>query len=172
MHEYTLKRSLRKTVSLEVTRDLSVLVRAPMYMPAHEIDRFVENHEVWIEKNLNRQRERAETEFCPSDFEIAELKRSAGEYFFRKTAYYSEIMRLKPASVKITSAKKRFGSCNGVNGICFSWRLMLYPEAARDYVVVHELAHIVHKNHGKKFYELIASVLPDYKERRKLLKIQ
>ena len=47
---------------------------------------------------------------------------------------------------------------------------MRYPEEAIDYVVVHELAHIRHKNHGEAFYQLIASVLPDYKERIKLLK--
>ena len=47
---------------------------------------------------------------------------------------------------------------------------MRYPEAAVDYVVVHELAHIRYKNHGPAFYRLIASVLPDYKERIKLLK--
>ena len=47
---------------------------------------------------------------------------------------------------------------------------MLYPPEAIDYVVVHELAHIVHKNHGAKFYSLIAKYMPDYKEREKMLK--
>ena len=47
---------------------------------------------------------------------------------------------------------------------------MLYPPDAVDYVVVHELAHIRHKNHGKQFYALIAQVMPDYKERERLLK--
>jgi predicted metal-dependent hydrolase len=47
---------------------------------------------------------------------------------------------------------------------------MQYPDAAIDYVVVHELAHIVHKNHGKMFYALIESVLPDYKARIRLLR--
>jgi predicted metal-dependent hydrolase len=72
--------------------------------------------------------------------------------------------------VKITGAKKRFGSCSSQNGLCFSWRLMGYPEEAIDYVVVHELAHIAHRNHGSGFYSLVASVLPDYKARRALLK--
>lgn len=66
--------------------------------------------------------------------------------------------------------EKRFGSCSASNRLCFAWRLMRYPEAAVDYVVVHELAHIRYKNHGPAFYRLIASVLPDYKERIKLLK--
>ena len=139
-------------------------------MPVFEIDRFVEGHSAWIEKSLKRLRERKENEICPTDAEIAELRNSARDYFSERTAYYSNLMRLTPSSIKITSAKKRFGSCSGKNGICFSWRLMLYPEAAREYVIVHELAHIVHKNHGKKFYELIESVMPDYKARKKMLK--
>ena len=79
-------------------------------------------------------------------------------------------MELKPAGIKITSAQKRFGSCSGKNSICYSWRLMLYPPEAIDYVVVHELAHIVHKNHSAKFYALVAKYLPDYKERENLLR--
>ena len=139
-------------------------------MPRRELERFVEEHEKWIDAKLETQRARAENTPELSSDDIAELKRRAGEYFPEKTAYFARIMGLTPASVKITSAKTRFGSCSGRNGICFSWRLMLYPEPAREYVVVHELSHIVHKNHGTAFYALIASVLPDYKERKKLLK--
>ena len=84
--------------------------------------------------------------------------------------YYGRLMGLMPTGLTITDARKRFGSCSGKNRISFAWRLMRYPEEAIDYVVVHELAHIRHKNHGEAFYQLIASVLPDYKERIKLLK--
>ena len=61
-------------------------------------------------------------------------------------------------------------SCSGKNRLCFSWRLMDYPEEAIDYVVVHELAHIRHHNHSRDFYALVASILPDYKERQALLR--
>ena len=84
--------------------------------------------------------------------------------------YYGRLMGLMPTGLTITDARKRFGSCSGKNRISFAWRLMRCPEKAIDYVVVHELAHIRHKNHGAAFYQLIASVLPDYKERIKLLK--
>ena len=80
------------------------------------------------------------------------------------------MMGVMPTSIKITSAKKRFGSCSGQNGICYSWRLMLYPSEAIDYVVVHELAHIRQKNHSPAFYKEVAKILPDYKAREKLLK--
>lgn len=87
-----------------------------------------------------------------------------------RVEYYSEKMGLYPASVKITSAATRFGSCSGKNSICFSYRLMLYPPEAVDYVVVHELAHIKEKNHSARFYALVERYMPDYREREKLLK--
>ena len=101
---------------------------------------------------------------------MEELRRRAREYLPARVEHFSRIMGLVPAAVRITAAKPRFGSCSGKNSICFSCRLMQYPDAAVDYVVVHELAHIVHKNHGKDFYRLVASVLPDYRERRALLR--
>lgn len=79
-----------------------------------------------------------------------------------RIAYYSEQMGLCPAAVTITGAKKRFGSCSASNRLCFAWRLMRYPEAAVDYVVVHELAHIRYKNHGPRLlpaYRLCAARL-------------
>ena len=84
--------------------------------------------------------------------------------------YYSKIMGVEPTGIKITSAQKRFGSCSTKNSICFSYILMLYPQEAIDYVVVHELAHIRFHNHSKDFYGFIESVLPDYRNREKLLK--
>ena len=79
-------------------------------------------------------------------------------------------MGVCPTGMRITGARTRFGSCSGKNSICFSWRLMAYPQEAVDYVVVHELAHILHKNHGPAFYQCIESVLPDWRQRRALLK--
>ena len=61
-------------------------------------------------------------------------------------------------------------SFSGINRLSFSWRVMQYPKEAVDYVVVHELAHIKHHNHGAEFYRLIESVMPDHKERRKIFK--
>ena len=79
-------------------------------------------------------------------------------------------MGLVPISVKISSAQKRFGSCSAQNALNFSYRLMMYPVDAIDYVVVHELAHIKHHNHSRDFYNLIKKYMPDYKEREKKLR--
>ena len=102
--------------------------------------------------------------------DIKDLKKKAKVYLKEKTDYYAEIMGLKYGRITITSAQKRFGSCSSDGNISYSYRLMLYPEAAREYVVVHELAHLKEMNHSSKFYAIIARVLPDYKIRKRLLK--
>ncbi|MDL2233660.1 M48 family metallopeptidase [Ruminococcaceae bacterium OttesenSCG-928-L11] len=163
-------KSKRKTVALQITRDLEVVVRGPQRMAKRDADRFVERHSDWIEANLERQRRWNTAHPEPDDAELARLKEAAQVLLPERVEHYGGVMGLTPASVKITAAKTRFGSCSGKNGLCFSCRLMRYPQEAIDYVVVHELAHIVHKNHGKDFYGLVESVLPDYRQRRALLK--
>ena len=170
MREYTLIRSARKTLALEVSREGEIIVRAPNRARARDIERFIEAHEEWLEKALARQKERLEKYPEPTEAEEKQLKAAAKEVLPPKVEKYAALMGVVPTGVKITGAEKRFGSCSGKNSLCFSWRLMRYPEAAIDYVVVHELAHIKHKNHGKEFYKFIESVLPDYKEREKLLR--
>ncbi len=167
---FRLIRSARRTISVEVTRDCELIVRAPQRMPQAAIDAFLEKHRGWIAKQCVRQRALAEKYPEPDAEEIETLKRRAAAYLPARVSHYAKQMHVTPAWVKITSARTRFGSCGPENGICFSWRLMRYPDAAIDYVVVHELAHIVHKNHGHAFYQLIETVLPDYRERIAMLR--
>ena len=154
---------------MEIRRDLTVLVRAPLHCPKGEIDRFVQRHEDWIVSHMEKQRKRVEAHPEPTEEQRKALIAKAKAKLPPKVAHYAALMGVEPAGITITSARTRFGSCSGKNRLSFTWRLMDYPEAAIDGVVVHELAHIVHKNHGKDFYALVESVLPDYKQRRKLL---
>ena len=169
MRAYTLIRSRRRTISMEIRRDLTVLVRAPLNCPGGEIDRFVQRHENWIVTHLERQQQRAFNHPEPTEEQRKALIARAKRELPPKVARYAALMGVEPAGITITGARTRFGSCSGKNRLSFTWRLMDYPEAAVDAVVVHELAHIVHKNHGKEFYALVESVLPDYKQRKKLL---
>ncbi len=105
MTDYTLVRSRRRTLSMELKRDGTVVVHAPLRLGVEKIDAFVAAQ-----------------------------------------------------------------SCNSRNSLCFSWRLMQYPDEAIDLVVVHELCHIAHHDHGPGFYALLGSILPDHRERMKLLR--
>ena len=168
---YEIIRSRRRTVALEVTADGRVLVRAPMAMPGGEIRRFVDSHTAWLEKARDKVAARQAAHPPLTRQETEALRRRAAAILPGKVAHYAAVMGVTPASVKITAARTRFGSCSGKNGLCFSLYLMQYPEEAIDYVVVHELAHIRHHDHSDAFYAEVAKVMPDYKERRKLLKL-
>ncbi len=168
---YEIVRSRRRTVALEVTREGRVLVRAPLRMPQGEIERFVASHAAWLEKAQAKVAARQAAHPPLTEQETAALRQRARELLPGRVAHYAAIMGVTPTSVKITSARTRFGSCSGKNGICFSLYLMQYPEEAIDYVVVHELAHIRHHDHSPAFYAEVAKVLPDYKARMKLLKV-
>ena len=78
---------------------------------------------------------------------------------------------LQPRSVRIKTQKSRWGSCGPNNDINLNWLLMLAPPVIMEYVVVHELCHIRHKNHSKEFWQLVARHLPDYLQHRQWLKI-
>lgn len=169
--QYTIIRSMRRTLALEITPDLEILVRAPRFLPNGEIERFVRERENWIVTHLEMQRVRQQNRPPePSAAQIAALKAAAAQTLPPLVQTYAAKMGVTPTGIKITSAKKRFGSCSGKNSLCFSWRLMQYPSAAIAYVVVHELAHIRHHDHSPAFYRTIEQVMPDYKEREKLLK--
>ena len=78
-------------------------------------------------------------------------------------------MNLKPNLVRINSATSQFGSCNYKNNISFTWRLIMAPIDVIDYVIIHELAHIVHKNHSKTFWKEVATYCPNFKNHKKWL---
>lgn len=168
--EYELKRSARKTLAVEISRDGRVIVRAPERMPQKKIDAFIAQHSAWIADHLAKQKARAAANPPLTPAQISALRQKAREYLPRRTAAFAAQMGVTYTSLKITSAQTRYGSCSGKNGICFSLYLMQKPLYAVDYVIVHELAHTVHHNHGAQFYALIESVLPDYKERIRVLK--
>ena len=167
---YEIIYSDRRTVSLTVKKDGTLLVRAPRGMKQREIDRMVAEHEEWIVRSRQKQSERVDRYAALTDEDMARLKKQAKQILPTLTAKYSEIMGISYGRITITSAKTRFGSCSSDGNISYSWRLLCYPTEAWEYVVVHELAHRVHMNHSRAFYALIESVLPDYKARRKLLK--
>ena len=167
---YTVIRSNRRTLAAEITRNAEVIIRAPQFVPQSEIDAFVLKHNEWISTHLAKRLQNIAAHPEPSEEEAAVLKARAAKEIPSRVSYYSQMMSLSPAAVTITGARTRFGSCSANNRLCFSWRLMQYPQEAIDYVIVHELAHIVHKNHSRSFYSLIAKYMPDWKHRRSLLK--
>ncbi len=168
--EYTVIRSDRRTIAVQITPEAQVVVRAPLRMTAEQIEAFLQRHRRFVEKHVKAQIERQEKHPEPTPAEAQALRKMAQEIIPQRIEKYAAVMGVQPTAVRITSAKTRFGSCNGKNALCFSWRLMQYPLEAVDYVVVHELAHIRHHNHSAAFYAFVESILPDYRARAALLR--
>ncbi len=170
--EYKVIRSDRRTLSLEIGEEGIPLVRAPRRCPEREIERFVVSHTEWVLRHAEtwrrRQAAQAARQVTPQQEEA--LRRQAAQVIPARVAVFAARMGVTPTGVKITSARKRFGSCNGKNSLCFSWRLMQYPPEAVDYVVVHELAHIRHHDHSAAFWAFVAQIMPDYRARQALLR--
>ena len=167
---YELIRSNRRTISVEVDSSGSVLVRSPRLMPKWRIEAFVRERQDWIERAKNRQAKRQEKLPDIREEDKPLYVKQAKAILPAKIDYYAKRMGVRPTGLTVTSARTRFGSCSGKDRLSFSWRLMAYPEAAIDYVVVHELAHIRYKDHSRAFYAFVEGVLPDYRDRIRLLK--
>lgn len=164
--EYEIKRSKRKSLCIEITRDAKVLVRAPYFTTQKTIEKFVVSHESWINKHLQKVNARP----VLSKDELEHLKALAKEYIPNRVNEICSQTGLSCTGVKITTAATRWGSCSPKNSLCFSCRLMKYPKSAIDYVIVHELCHTVHHNHQKPFWNLVEKILPNYKQLKSLLK--
>ncbi len=167
--EYEIIRSKRRTLCLQIKRNGSVIVRAPFKTSERVIDDFVNKHTDWINKKLISVKSKKEYEATDKET-VEKLKRQAKEFILPRVSYFSKIMGVFPERVSINSAKTRFGSCSSKKSLNFSYRLVFYPPEAIDYVCVHELAHLTEMNHSKKFWAIVEKYLPDYKERKKLLK--
>ena len=94
----------------------------------------------------------------------------ARKYLMEITPEFAKKMSVSPAAIKINNANTRWGSCSAKNSLNFSWKIIMADDDVINYIVVHELAHIKELNHSAKFWEIVKSVIPNYKEKQKSLK--
>ena len=176
--DYTLIRSKRRTVSIEINKDGSVLVRAPRLLPKLAIEKLLFEKQEWIEKKRAEMLKRnalkgkaCEENVKLSGKDIERLKRKAAELIYPLVEEYSELIGVTYNRVTIRAQKTRWGSCSSKGNLNFNCLLALCPEPVIRYVVVHELSHRKYMNHSKQFWNEVAMSMPDYKEYRKWLKI-
>jgi len=112
----------------------------------------------------------AELSFRAGDLFRTWYRARAREILEDRVAQFALRMGLTFRSVRITDAKERWGSCNAAGSLNFAWRLVMAPPHVIDYVIVHELAHLVEMNHSRRFWGRVGRVLPDYAKRRKWLR--
>ena len=167
---YKLINTRRKTISLGVSEDGTITVRAPYRFPVKEADRFVEEHKDWIAVRLAEYEKIRALKPSYTEKEKSDYKRKAKAVLEEKCRCFAERMGVSYGTVTVREQKTLWGSCSAKGNLSFNWKLVRMPEEIMDYLVVHELAHRVEMNHSPAFWAVVERELPDYKRRRDWLK--
>lgn len=162
--EYTLIRSRKRSLSLQVNGAGELIARAPLFMPKFMIDRFVKEKSSWVDK----RRSDIQKPISPKVeyFTEEELK----IYIKKEVAVYSRKMGLSPSGLRYTRVTSYWGTCAPSGLLSFNLSLCFTPPGAVTYVVVHELAHLRWKGHGKRFWDMVQKYYPETKEMRSVLR--
>lgn len=172
---FRIRKSRRKTWSLSLEPDLSLLMKVPLSVTYTQARKLMETKERWIitkYRELEQAKARVPVStLTPLQREQLEkrYRQAAREYIPARVAYFETVIGVTHGAIAIRDQKTRWGSCSARGNLNFNWRLMLAPPRVLDYVVVHELCHRKEMNHSKAFWNAVETVLPDYKELRKWL---
>ncbi len=161
---------------IRVQDDGSVRVTVPRWGSRREASAFVERERSWIAKQRQRlERHRvARDRETPQSWADAGISREA-----RDRAKHDLPARLLALAreeglavrkITVRNQKRRWGSCSRNGHICLNWRLVLMPDAVRDYVLIHELMHLRRMDHSPAFWKLVARACPDYQAHRAFLR--
>ena len=170
--EYWLERKRVKNINIRIKPDGRVMVSAPARMSKARVSAFVAEKRAWIER---AQRQLADSpqghaENATNE-EVAAWRAVVEACVPVLIAEWEPILGVHAGKLAYRNMRSRWGSCQPATGrICINVRLALYPPECLEYVVVHELCHLLVHGHGPKFYELMDSVMPDWRKRRAKLR--
>lgn len=171
--EVRLSRKRVKNLNLRISRDGShVDVSAPSWASEDEVRGFVRRKEAWIESHLAQA---ADTPMARASQatpeEVARWREAVSACVPALIAAWEPIMGVRAGKVAYRNMTSRWGSCQPSTGrICINVRLALYPPECLEYVVVHELCHLLERGHGPRFHQLMDAFMPDWKQRRAKLR--
>jgi predicted metal-dependent hydrolase len=185
---YTIVRKARlKHTYIQIKPDTSVEIRTNLTTSQTFIKKLVEQKMGWIEKKqaqihkrelldvdkfylFGRLCQKSDYAITSQDMQDKLYREKAIETILPLVESWSEKMQLFPTYVGFRKTKTRWGSCSHKNRLSFNTNLAKMHPQFIEYVVVHELAHIKHKNHSKEFWAEVGKFLPDYKKRKTLIK--
>lgn len=178
----TLKWSDRRSYGISIEATGEVMLHLPLSGSVRDAARMAEEKRGWIIEKVLMQRKRmeeaqkkeAQRDKCYTPEQRSALEKryreTAKEYFPKRAAYYAAFLGVSYDRIRIAGQKTRWGSCSSNKTLSFNWKLMLAPPKVLDYVVVHEICHLREMNHSPRFWALVESLMPDYKQQRKWLK--
>lgn len=169
---YKLKRSAKaKRMRLAVHCDASVVVMAPVKMEERVIDKFLVEKIGWLISKIEyfkNNQPLLPVKSTRRDYLIN--KRPAFKFVRERVAVFNQFYQFSFNKIIIKNQKTMWGSCSRKGNLNYNYKLVLLPQHLADYVVVHELCHLKEFNHSKRFWNLVAQVMPNYLELRRELK--
>ncbi|WP_187900144.1 M48 family metallopeptidase [Helicobacter pylori] len=176
-----------KTLSLNITPSLEVILKMPNSCPQARANAFLKEQEAWLKKTLSAMQEkysllRSRLETYQNkilvfdevknanDYTLTDLKKILKTYLERKLPLIAQKMQTSYTGFNIRNNAKVLGSCSYHNRLSFALLLVCAQKEAIDYVIIHELAHTIHKNHSKNFWRCVKIFCPNYRALREHLK--
>jgi predicted metal-dependent hydrolase len=162
--EFTLRNNPRaRRIVVTVRRDGSVIVSKPRWVHARIAEKFVRESEVWIERTRARYAALPKTSRIENSArEFRRLKRHALAHLEQRVRAITRRYGVAYSRVAVRNQKARWGSCSREGVLSFNYRLLFLPQELSDYVVVHEVCHLLELNHSKRFWALVAREVPDH----------
>ena len=163
--EYTLCVSKRtRNMRLMIQGDGSIVATIPVGMREHDAGRFIRKKSRWVFDTLERFKKYPVKTFAQgSKKDFLMHQERARTLIQERLAYFTAVYNLSYNRISIRNQKTRWGSCSRRGNLNFNYKIALLPQRHADYIVVHELCHIKEFNHSKKFWDLVAATVPDYR---------
>ncbi len=144
--------------------DLRVVVTKPYRVPLADAKKFVDNKSDWIAKKLDYFRNRKTVSLPAGD------KNRALIFVQERIKHFNQHYQFQINKISVKPHRSLWGSCSRRKNLNFNSRIILLTPQQADYIIVHELCHLKEFNHSKKFWELVAQTIPDFKSIRRELK--
>ncbi|WP_187898489.1 M48 family metallopeptidase [Helicobacter pylori] len=176
-----------KTLSLNITPSLEVILKMPNSCSQDRASAFLKEQESWLKKTLSAMQEKHSLLHAnlekyknkilvfdemknANDYTLTDLKKILKTYLEQKLPLIAQKMQTSYTHFSIRNNAKVLGSCSYHNRLSFALLLVCAPKEAIDYVIIHELAHTIHKNHSKNFWRCVQIFCPNYQTLRNHLK--
>ncbi len=153
---------------LEVSPDGALVVTAPSYFGIRVIEYFLAKHAAWVRRKMDETKGRTVVHITRRD--IPELKKQALAFAHERCGYYAELYGVSFRSVTIRAQKTRWGSCSHKGNLSFNYRIMALPAHLAEYIIVHEMCHLLELNHSGSFWRHVERCVPGHKRLRKELR--